>query len=71
MSERVKVSEWEKTVGYGTHRICKNCGFSTVNYDDGGFRCYIHAVECAVKKSECGSGAVKQSHSCACWKARV
>ena len=61
----MKVSEWETHVGYGSHRLCKNCGDATVVKDA---YHYIKSIECAVKKEYCGSGAVKPSHSCSNWR---
>jgi hypothetical protein len=66
MAVKVKVADWEKSVGYGTHRVCSECGNVT---RIGTW--YYRKYECSAKKAECGSGTVKPSHSCVCWKERV
>ena len=61
-----KVEHWGKSAGYGSHRICRKCGNVTITT-----MAYGEKFECSVKKAECGSGAVKPSHSCCCWKEKV
>ena len=63
---KITAEDWEILSDYGTHRICKNCGNVTVTQ-----KIYGYDYECSDKKSQCRSGAVKPSHSCKYWEARI